>query len=201
MAGLIFTMTDTAAACGEDIMCSGASNLVGQGGMDSEAVDGGTAGTTEQTVKHSASVTSVASCFVQMAPPTDTDWDSGDWIIRLDVTTGNSNITWQEAHICHIDGACNSLASLASVTGLGTTLSAGIYSATATQGSIITPSLNDEIYIVYVFDFGGNHGNEQVGITPSQNIDSPIETISAGSVFKTSTAVKQTIATAINETQ
>lgn len=173
---ITFQQTDTEAACGNFLACSGASQLADNSAVSSDATQDGTAGTTEQTVKNSAGVNNVAAYMVQCSDaPTNTNWDSGDWVVDFEVTTGNTNITLQEIHICHIDGgACSTTGTIGSMTGIGQAMSAGIHSYTISGSEVSSPNTSSDPYIVWVFDFGGNHGNEDMGVTPSQTIDSPI---------------------------
>lgn len=175
---LSFVQTDTAAADGEQTACS-SGTLADGSAASCQMEQNGTAGSTEQTVKNSAGVTGVAGfgCQSPTGGVGESTWESGDWTVPVDASTGNTTVTLQEIHICEWLPGGSSGGTVASLTGIGQAMSAGVHTFTVTQGSDYTPSGTDsEIYIVFVFDFGGSHGNEQFGLTPSQTVDSPITT-------------------------
>ncbi len=167
----IFTQLDTAADCGESLMCSGAGGLATTT-QTANATVGGTAGSTELTVTHSADVLDRA-CIMFQVQIIDILWDLGNWTVRLDVTTANTLYTVQEVHLCRTNASCVNQNSIGSLLTIGETLSSGVHSWTVNQGSDEVAITSDDCYIIIVCDVGGAHGNESVGITPSQDIDSP----------------------------
>jgi hypothetical protein len=138
--------------------------------------DGGTAGVTEVTMTHAANTADRMGVAIQSAPnePGLTNWASGTWTVRLNVTTANTNITLQEVYISRVNSGGVHQETLGSTLAIGTALSAGVKSVNVTGSAATSPAATDEIYIEMVFDFGGSHGNESVGITFDQNVDSPL---------------------------
>ena len=75
------------------------------------------------------------------------------------ITTTNSNLTWNEAHVCYWNGS--SYSSLGSVTGLGHVLdTAQVETATITGASAgPTYASSHRLYYVLIFDATGAHGS------------------------------------------
>ncbi len=179
---LILTQTDTAADCGAVAGCSGAT--VAGSAVGREATSGGTAGSTEQTVTVTKNSTEAGFMF-QSADnePNKTSWEAGDWVVRLNVTTSQMDITWEDTYICRFDNACGSLATVGSLVSQAISCgSTGVKSMTI-SGASQTANATDEIYIVLVFKNASTHGNKSIGITPDQNIDTPLD--AATTFFKT----------------
>ena len=179
---LVLTQTDTAADCGAVAGCSGAT--VAGSAVGREATSGGTAGSTEQTITITKNSTEAGFMF-QSADnePNKTSWEAGDWVVRLNVTTSQMNITWEDTYVCRFDNACGSLATVGSLTGQAISCgSTGVKSMTV-SGASQTANATDEIYIVLVFKNANTHGNKSIGITPDQNIDTPLDV--ATTFFKT----------------
>lgn len=172
---IVLTQTDTAADSGTDVGCSGAS--IAHTPISREATEGGTAGSSEASVKVTTGSSGAAVMFQSdtgTGEPSETEWDAGDYIVRLNVTTGNTNCTWTETHVCErtSGGSFNTVASL---TGQTTTLSAGTHSHTVNRGTTFTAvDGNSTLYIVLVVSSAADHGQDTFGFTPDQNIDTPI---------------------------
>ena len=169
---IILAQTDTVADCGAVVGCSGLALANTPGSR--ELVEGAIAGVAEVTVTIQGSITTAAVMFQsQDNAPGDVSWEAGDWVVRINITTSNSNCAWNEVYICRFDAVCGSLATVGFNTGLGIGLgSTGVQSSTV-SGSQQTAGITDEIYVVLGI---GNASpvNQSFGFTPDQNIDTPI---------------------------
>ena len=159
---------DTAAALSDQIACSGAT--LAKTPQSCLAVDGGTAGTTEETIAIPFGTNGVAGYMTELDPGEDPP--AGTWTARLDVTTGSSDYTLQEVHLCWWN--TSTFVSLGSTATIGTTMNAGIYSTNITGSSPISYAAGHRAYLVWVFDVAGCHGDISLGVTPSQLITTPI---------------------------
>lgn len=172
---LILTQTDAAADCGAMSACSGGSLALETG--TSELAEGASGGTTEQTIKIDSDSTSIAFFCQTSGGVGETTWESGDYTVRLNVTTGSSfGMYWEAVYICRVDSNCSSVATV----GSNTSISKGVYqggtfSATV-SGSSQSAASTDDLYIIYEFDVGS--GPVSIGVTPDQDIDTPIVTLS-----------------------
>lgn len=170
---IILTQTDNTSLSGFNVGCSGGST--GATTADREATQGGTAGSTEATVAPNTAATDACLIFQSASgEPNLTNWDAGDWVVRLDVTTTNSNVDVDSIYICErtSGGTYNTVTSS---TGIARTLgTAQVESFTINRATDYSAAATSTIYIVVLLDHTAAHGNSNVGITPSQNIDTPI---------------------------
>lgn len=91
------------------------------------------------------------------------------------------NLTITEIHICRVDSSCVNQATLGSATGLSISLgSTGVKSQNVTQGSSASPSVGDLVLIVFVGS-NGAMSDQNINISPDQNIDSPFTAVTAPS--------------------
>jgi hypothetical protein len=120
------------------------------------------------------------------------NWLAGTWVVRLNVTTANANITWTECYICQVNSGCASVATIGSVTGqsisLGTT---GVKSMNVT-GSAISPASTDGVEIILAMTNGGTM-TQSFGFTPNQLIDSPFTAAAVAFVRPTNKTVLQAV--------
>ena len=168
----IFVQTNTNAQDGVIAACSG--GAVGEATGSTQLQKGGTAGTTERTVTIAKGNTDIGFTL-QSAPnwPSETSWPSGNYVVRLNVTTANSNITWEDCYVCRVNSSGVNQETIGSLTAqaisCGTT---GVKTMTV-SGSATTAAATDEIYIVCLFKNGDHMSSFSIGITPDQNVDVP----------------------------
>jgi hypothetical protein len=137
------------------------------------ATNGGPAGSTITSVSIAASnagnTTADISYISKSGEPGTTLWQSGNWVVRLDITTANTNLTWNGLGIC----STTSNTSVVSATGLaiscGTT---GVKSATK-AGNQITPLSTERIQASLGFS-NGSSMVQSFSVRPDQNIDTPL---------------------------
>lgn len=166
-----FTQTDLFnITCARDPYCSAEVDLLAT--VKRDAVDGGTAGSTEVTLNMQAGETVGNSTWFFVDSIDDFDGASGDWTCRLNVTTANSDVDIEAIYICRLNSSCVSQETIGSLTAIGTTLTAGVKTHTVTQSASVTISAGDIVAIIYVLTkITGTF--ELFGITPDQDIDSP----------------------------
>jgi hypothetical protein len=176
MAQLFLQQTDTAAVDGAIAACSGR----GAGAVtdNKQATSGGTPGVGTPGLTINGHATDVRLVHFESAvnEPNNTNWDAGSWIVRLNITTGNANVTWDECYICRVNSSGVSQATVGSLTGQAINLtSTGTYTMTISGSSQPGASATDRIYIVLVFS---NSGATPAALNykPSLIIDTPIGT-------------------------
>lgn len=175
---IIFTQTDNTMVCAAATFCSGASLNTDRDYLR-QATQGGTAGSTAVTVTVNASAADLICGWYECIVPDGSTWAAGDWVVRLNVTTAQTTVSWDATYICRVNSGCTSQATIGSLTGQAISLSpTGVKSMTVT-GSAQTPGAGDKVIIVLLFD-NSNSCTRNVGLTPSENIDSPF--IAAGPV-------------------
>lgn len=173
MANLILTQTQNAAGCGAVVGCSGAT--IAATPQAREATKDGSAGVTELEILIALGATQAGIMF-QSADnePGKTTWNAGDWVVRLNVTTGSDRINWVATYVCRFNNACGSLAVVGSLTGQSISCELTGVKQMTVAGAEQSANLSDEIYIVLIFQNTFTHGAKGIGFTPDQNIDSPI---------------------------
>jgi hypothetical protein len=172
---LIFAESDNSdqGTCGVSQGCAPAATATVS--MEKFAAVGGTLGSTEFSGLFMEDGGITRSTIMFEMEPVATDWASGTAIVRLDVTTGNMQVQWTAVYLCQRTAGCGEIAEYGSATGLGIALTtAQVYSQNVTV-SAITAATSDILFIV--LEFTAQSGMAQtIGITPSQNIDTPINT-------------------------
>ena len=175
---IILTETDTAAddCTTTQIACSGFAASGDQ--SRKKATAGGTAGTTAVTLATGGTDFIRTQIGFQSAndEPNSTSWESGNWVVRVEVTTSNMNVTWENTYVCRITGptggcaASNSVGSLTSQgTSLGTT---GVKTHTVSGAAQAGAAATDEMAIMLATDDNGMV--QSWAFKPSQNIDTPV---------------------------
>lgn len=173
MADLILTQTDNAAGCGAVVGCSGAT--IASTPQAREATKDGSPGVTELEILIALDATQAGIMFQSANnEPGKTTWEAGDWIVRLNVTTGSDRITWVATYVCRFDNVCGSLAVVGSLTGQSISCELTGVKQMTVSGAEQSANLSDEVYIVLIFANSFTHGERGIGFTPDQNIDTPI---------------------------
>lgn len=133
-----YRQTDTVAPCGVIQACSGRTPAADSDAH--EAQDGGTAGTTELACDVGAGATE--ACYMDELAITDaTSLDSGTLTARVNVTSAQNNLTWEEIYV--------------SVTGMALDVTAGgVFSQQVTLSAASAHNAGDVVYLVYVFANG-----------------------------------------------
>lgn len=85
--------------------------------------------------------------------PSGTSWNAGTWTVRLQVgSSGNNNVKLIAVYICRVNSSNVSQATIGSNTSVNTTITANSVITVNVTGSAQTPSANDYVNIVYVFE-------------------------------------------------
>lgn len=174
MPAYLMNQTNLGADCGPVAMCSGQG--LAKIAVDVEAAQGAVPGPTETFVTLFLSSTTDAGFMTQSIAnePGVTTWQAGTWITRLNVTTGQIAVTLEEVHICRVNSACVNQASVGSELLLGVNLSLPTIVTVNIDGSVQAAAVDDQIYIVWVFTNTAEI-DRNIGITPDQTIDTPID--------------------------
>lgn len=168
---ITYTQTDTAADCGAQAACSG--GTLGTQTASTTCTEGGTGGSTEQTIEIGAGSTSICHFTQTTGGVGSATWESGTYTCGLNITTGHSDLSITNIYICRLDSSCNNLATVGSQS-VSQTLTAGTYTFDVT-GSEQSANDTDDLYVVYEFTNGHSHSTRTAGITPNQDIATPIE--------------------------
>lgn len=169
---ITYTQTDALTDCSDFSAC--ATGTVGSTTLESEIIEGGTAGTTEQSTDIPASSSRLISFFQTSGGVSSTSWDSGNYTVRWNVTTSQNNTSITGVWICRIDSSCSNLASVGSDTSLSIDISGGGIFSTTVSGTSQSASSTDDLYIITEITNSHSMTSRSVGITPDQNIDTPI---------------------------
>jgi hypothetical protein len=168
-----FQQTDTASACsltGSGPFCSTNSEGISK---DRQATVGGLAGSTAQSVTILASQIDFDYVSFECLVPDGYVGSAGSWVVRMNVTTANSNLTWDGLTLCRVNSSCVSQQTvLATTNGLGILLSTTGVKSTTQTGSAVSLSSGDRIIAILAIS-NGVASSQAFSFTPNQLIDSP----------------------------
>ena len=172
MPNIQLQQTDTAALDGALSACSGLG--ASQNTDNKQATSGGSPGTTTPQVTLSGSDGGSRGIHFESAAnePGQTSWPAGNWVVRLNITTGNTNLQWISTYICRVNSNGINQATVGSLTGQSISLGSGPISMTV-SGSAQTALVGDRIYIVLGFK-NTSALQQSFNYQPNQLIDTPI---------------------------
>jgi len=142
---------------------------------------GGTAGSTEISLNIGTSQGAKNLDF-QDALGTTATWSSGSWTFRVNCTVAEMSSTWDSVQVNRYNSSCALQENLLSVGLLGISLGTTGTKSTTQTGTTGTPAAGDILIVRYTFSSTSHTAT--VGITPSENIDSPF-TASSGALTQT----------------
>lgn len=173
MALIDFQQEDTAPSCTDAEACSGLTGT--QGPINQFAIQGGTAGTTEDVSGNfpNADTTIRRTVYYDLPIPSGADGAAGNWTVRINHTTGDASVLGREVHVCRSNSVCENQETLGSLTSQAFDTSTGVWIATVNQASSTTISADDRVFIVVAYENTAAHGNHSIGVTPDQIINSP----------------------------
>lgn len=148
-----FQQTDTASVCAIGAYGTGLS--LSNANFAVQAQLGGTPGVTPQLIRLIASATNQIGfmCEIPATSLAGLSWLSGNWTVRLDVSTANANLQWNSAYVIQISSACATILQLGANTTIGTPLNTtGPFSATVNCAAVNTPGATDKVVVLYTFD-------------------------------------------------
>jgi hypothetical protein len=176
MANIQLQQTDTAAVDGAMAACSALASS--QTPDNKQASSGGSPGTTTPQISLFGSDNGSRGIHFESATnePGQTSWPAGNWVVRLNVTTANTNIQWISTHICRVTSNGVNQSTVGSLTGQSISLgSTGVQSMTI-SGSSQLAQAGDRIYIVLGFK-NINVAPQAFNYQPNQLIDTPITSL------------------------
>jgi hypothetical protein len=180
---ITLTQTDTAGAFAVGTYCGSARGTFTTPAQKL-ATSGGTAGTGTNSVTHAAAANNqYAWTFTSAAgEPNNTSWESGNWTVRIEITTANANFSAWDALCCRVDSGGTSQGTVFTNTaGVGDISTTGVKSVTVAGAAQAGASATDRILV----EIGINSTSsmtQSCSFKPSQNIDTPV-TQNGGAVF------------------
>lgn len=140
------------------------------------ATSGGTAGTGTVNLTHDASASQLCEVqFISAAgEPNSTSWEGGSATYRLEVTTANMQLTWDQ--VKHNAGTTGINCFSALGISLGST---GVKSTTQTLSASAGRNAVDRITTTYVLVSSNSMATQAWAYKPSQNIDTPINQVTS----------------------
>lgn len=178
-----YQQTDTSAAqCSqaEAIACSGVAAAEAES-VGREAIDSGTAGTSETAVTISNDTPEIVCFWYESEDVNDTSWAAGTWSVRLDVTT-TADANWTRTDVCRVTSDCSSVeATVGSATHSISLNATGVTSDVDVTGSAQAGAAASDLWLIVLACLENvAHGNAAFGVTPSQLIDTPLAALAAG---------------------
>lgn len=181
MATLSWQQTDGAGGASATAGCSTAT---GNASTVTANVCGATAtaGGTELSPQVTAANGPENSFMMQFAAtePNLINWRAGNWTLRVNVTTENTDVVFRAIYICRFNSSQANQGTVGTWFSTGTeVMTAGTHTFTI-SGSSQTAGAGDMPYIVFVCDSNAAHGNDSWGITPNLLIDTPLGPTATG---------------------
>ena len=171
-----YIQKNTAIDCSLAAFCSGLNAATTE--QETEIEEGAIPGVTEQTIAVGIADAKQRAYYMQPTPAPGTDfiWNSGDWVVRINVTTSNMDTDWEDTFICRVNAGCTSQAEIGKLEDQGIDLSStGVHSMTI-SGAAQTPSAGDSFVVVLGFSTSA-HAGSGCGITPDRTIETPLTEI------------------------
>jgi len=142
------------------------------------AVTAGTAGTSETSVTI-ANGTAEIICFWYEGAPAEADWANAvNWDIRLDVTTA-ADANWTATELFRVSSDCSTKISVIETTSHSISLnSTGVTADVSLVGTSQSGAGDTDLFL-FVLSCTENvaHGNAAFGVTPNQDIDTPLDAL------------------------
>jgi hypothetical protein len=138
-------------------------------------VPGGTVGSQTASFSHAAAATTtIYAAFITNAAALDFHtWAAGTWVTRWNVSTANMNLVLEAVHICRLNSAGTSQATIGSATALGLSMGAtGVITVNVT-GTAQTFAAGDRVAI-YMSVRNTTTMTQASGFTFNQSIATPI---------------------------
>lgn len=115
--------------------------------------------------------------------PNSSSWPSGDWTLRLNITTGNANVILDHINVCRLDSLGVNQATVVNVSSVNIPMTAQVFVDTRNGQAQPGASATDRFYyVINITRLSGAHGNQNVTITNDQLIDTPFAALAATAV-------------------
>ncbi|HYL14995.1 MAG TPA: hypothetical protein VEV41_18280 [Terriglobales bacterium] len=167
-----YAETDTAGTT-NNFICDG---VTGSGTLrnDNTMQQGGTPGAAHSYGPNTGTKGIVASFISPPGDPNLVNWNSGNWVMRLNDTGGGGigSLTWTGTCIFRVDSAgTTNLATVGSLTGQSIDMTTTGLKTMTISGSSQTANVTDRIYVEIVFSATVN---KTAALALDQNIDTPL---------------------------
>lgn len=169
--------SDNTVTCSAAAACSGLP-LYGSA-LECLAQEGDTAGSAHSVNFGTTNLTTRVAYAFDCVIPSGATWGSGTWVVPINFSNGDMNVTLQEVHVCRVNSSCTNQESLGSTTGIGYATNGGETTVNVT-GSSTTPTAGDRVLIVVAFSSNSSHSDNIVEITRNRTITCPF-TVSSSS--------------------
>lgn len=157
--------------CVDDALCSGNSNNADT--ESNQAEEGVSPGTVPRVGIVDASASDLNIVWMECIMPAGYDGASGNWTVRIEITTGSHQLSIDEIHICRVNSSCVNQETLASSVAIARLIAtAQVETFTVNQGSNATFAVGDKAVVIFAFDNAQSMTNNFV-YEPTQNIDAP----------------------------
>ncbi len=169
-----YRQTDTAATHGSAAYCSGLS--AAQTEVNKAASVGGAAGTATLTAQTNSEGTRYAVIWETDAVGDVGAWPASTATVRLNITTGNSNVSVTEVYLCRVNSSGTSQGTWGSSTGLTTSCTSGVKSWSVTTSEMTAGqgvSSTDRLVVVIGIARTGGHGGQSFDWQSDQLITTP----------------------------
>jgi hypothetical protein len=176
---MTFTQTDTNPGALANCYRSDASTV-----CTSQAEAGAAAGSGTCSPSHAGSESAPGSASIRMKliVGAGITWSSGTWTFRVNITSANMNITWNECQIERVNSSDVCQGGIGIATGLAISLgSTGVKSANV-SGSAQTPSVGDYVIISMICNNGAMTA-QSFTWTSDQDIDSPFTAVTQSLLY------------------
>lgn len=165
VATITYTETDSVGSCDAD---------GGSTDRSKQASIGGTAGSTEITFAAGSTDTQPYGYFT-VYPAATVNWNSGTITIRFNVTTSEMNASMASLSVYRYNSSCISQETLLNDTSPGVDLSTtGVKTYSNTISAATSPA-SDDVLVIEYRPSSTSH-SATIGITPSEDIDTPFTT-------------------------
>jgi hypothetical protein len=165
----------TSVACAIATFCSGASLNVGAT-RSKVASLGGVAGVTSSSPSIDANANRLIAVQFELSPSFATGdiWGVGNYVVRLNITAGNANLTLEDVYVCRVNSACVSQATIgSSLTNAISLSTTGVKTVTVSGAAQAGAAVGDIVQIILTFS-NTNAGVQGFTFLPDQLIDTPI---------------------------
>lgn len=170
---VIFTQTDATATCGQTAYCS-AMPVGSPNNNNRRCTPGGTPGVTPASIQVNASDADHIYIWFELIVQDGSAWNAGNWTVRLDVSTANAAISWDQVDICRINSSCVSQASIGVQGGVVSMAGTGVKTFATITGSAQAPNNGDKVMVLLTFSNIAGVGSN-LSFLPDVNIDSPFD--------------------------
>ena len=190
--GLTYTQTNDAISCEPFEACADG-DIFGDV-LESQLEIAAEPGSSEQIMELPSSSSFLTSFMQTVGGIGEETWQAGTYEINFNVTTASNDIEKQGLWVCRVNQSCGVVDTVGSDMTTTAMTDEGVYTFSA-NGSESVGDASDDLYIILEFSNSHNHASRDVGITPDQIVETPIEsTVTAQPVTKAPPHTQSSIA-------